>query len=251
MNPEEDITMCVCFASHLLSTNYYLLYTQNMRFLSLYFKFALGIFSWKLVLFHLFSVIITIFLVYSGLDWSYSVFVLDKAPLPLLYSADLLGFLIPITLLVGLLILSLKSKDALHGLYLQATWYAVILGLTLSMFIKMFTGRTSPPHHHGDRPLSTIDNSHDFNFGFLQEQIFGGWPSSHGTVMFALATTLFFVLPRHWYTTVILFSAALYVSIGVTFGFHWLSEFFAGASLGIATGIVVGFYFKSLSKIKS
>jgi membrane-associated phospholipid phosphatase len=98
--------------------------------------------------------------------------------------------------------------------------YAILLGFSLSTIIKAFTGRTSPPHRHRGEELVLIDNSNGFDFGFMNHQVIGGWPSSHATIAFALAVTLSLVLPRRWYIQAVLFGIALFIGIGVTFGFH-------------------------------
>lgn len=193
---------------------------------------------------HASAVLTTIFLVLSGFDWKYCVFVLSTMPDKLLLAADISGYVFAVFVPLGLLLAGWLLRNSFYRLYAEAVLFAVVLGFTLSTFIKMFTGRTSPPHSHHGGELILIDNSHTFHFGFMQEQIIGGWPSSHATIMFALATTMIWILPSRWYIRALLFSVALFVGIRVTFGFHWLSEFVAGALLGIAVGLVVGKYYK-------
>lgn len=220
-----------------------------MDYIAQYARFVLKVFSWKMLLFHVLAVFATLLLVVSGLDWAYFVFVLNTVPSSILSTADLLGFFVPIALLVTALFALVFSRKQLYRFYAQVSLYAIMLGFTLSTIIKAFTGRTSPPHfHHGEiQPL--IDNSHAFHFGFMREQIIGGWPSSHATIAFALAVSFALVLPPRLYIRAVLFGMALFIGIGVTFGFHWLSEFVAGACLGTAIGLVVGRYYKSkLSK---
>ena len=89
-----------------------------------------------------------------------------------------------------------------------------------------------------------IDNSNGFDFGFMNHHVIGGWPSSHTTIAFALAVALSLMLPKRWYVHTVLFGTALFIGIGVTFGYHWLSEFVAGACLGTAIGLVVGGHYK-------
>lgn len=190
----------------------------------------------------------TFWLVQSGIDWKYIVWVYEQNLTFLLYSGDLLGFVIAIFLPLSLYVIGHYSQRHLYVIYATAVTYCVVLGFTVSTFIKMFTGRTSPPHRHRGEELILIDNSQAFNFGFMREQIIGGWPSSHTTIMFALATCLWMMLPIRWWYKLPVLLIALYVGIGVTFGFHWLSEFVAGVCLGIAIGYIVGqFYGKKMS----
>lgn len=211
-------------------------------------RFAIQVFSWRMVPFHAIAVIGTLFLIGTGLDWAYLVFVLSVVPPSLLFVADLLGFVLPILLIVGSLLILFISREKLYRMYAEATMYAILLGFSLSTIIKAFTGRVSPPHRHRGGELILVDNSHQFNFGFMNEQVIGGWPSSHTTIAFALAVTLTLLLPRRWYIQAILFGIALFIGIGVTFGFHWLSEFVAGACLGTAIGLVVGRYHETFLK---
>ena len=217
-----------------------------MSTLEQYIRFVIEIFSLRFLPLHLGVIIVTIILVFSGLDWAYFVHVLNAVPTSFLYIADATGFILPgllIMVSIGILVVSRKK---LERLYAEAMIYAILLGITLSTIIKAFTGRISPPHFHYGEAQAMIDNSQAFNFGFLRESVMGGWPSSHATIAFAIATTLAFLLPKRWYVFVILFAPALFIGIGVTFGFHWLSEFIAGACLGLVIGLVVGgFYNKN------
>ncbi len=180
-------------------------------------------------------------LVYSGADFAYLTYVLTAAPFWLLIAADVTGFLLPIFLPLGLYIFARRLQSARLLRFATATTYAVLLGFTLSTLLKAFAGRTSPPHAHRGETLGPLtDTSRDFNFGLFNEQVIGGWPSSHTTIAFALATVLACLLPPRWYYRVPLYGTALFIGVGVTFGFHWFSEFVAGALLGSLIGVVVG-----------
>jgi membrane-associated phospholipid phosphatase len=215
-----------------------------MNSLTLYFLLLRRVLSVKFLPVWIFVITSTFVLVISGLDWTYLIFTQSNDVRALLFLTDGLGYIIPFALVLGFYVLYLITKQTAYSLYAQVCIYAALLGITISSGIKAFTGRTSPPHLHGPGDISSlIDNSTQFNFGFMREQILGGWPSSHATVMFALATALYIVLPKRWYTTLLLFATATSIGIGVTLGWHWISEFVAGASLGAVIGIVVGKYF--------
>lgn len=217
-----------------------------MQHLARYAQFVIQIFSVRYLPLHAVAIIATVLIVTTGLDWVYLVYVLETFPSWILFVADMFGLAIPIFLLllsIGVLVL---KKNVWHRACALAMLYSITLGFTLSTIIKVFTGRTSPPHRHHGVELVLIDNSHAFNFGFLKEQIIGGWPSSHATIAFALATTLALVLPTHWYIRMTLFAVAFFIGIGVTFGFHWFSEFVAGACLGVETGLVVGSHYRKM-----
>lgn len=212
-------------------------------FFPTYISFVRQIFSRKYLFIHAFAVASTAFLVWSGLDWAYLVFVITSVPNAFLYVADGLGFLIPIVLPLALYVGWRFWKSETCRNCSAAALYAVLLGFSLSMAIKLFTGRVSPPHRHRGEELVLVDNSHDFNFGFMETHIIGGWPSSHTTIAFALAVSLALLLPR-WYTWISFILLAAFIGIGVTFGFHWLSEFVAGACLGSVIGHVVGMRYR-------
>lgn len=209
-----------------------------------YIEHVRALFSWRSLVLAGVAVVSTAYLVYSGEDWRYLATVEHGVPMSLLFIADSIGFLLPLLLPLTLYIIArVRKSDALH-FYARAVAQCVVLGFTLSTFIKIFTGRTSPPHPYDGVGRAFVDNSHDFHFGFLREQVIGGWPSSHATIACALATLLILTLPPRWYTRLLIPALATFVSIGVTFGFHWLSESIAGACLGAAIGATVGVYYR-------
>ena len=91
-----------------------------------------------------------------------------------------------------------------------------------------------PPHS------TETDLSHVFRFGFLRGGVFWGWPSSHTTIAFAMATTIFVFLPRQRVIGIVAIIYAFYVGLGVSVTIHWFSDFIAGAIIGTVIGIVVG-----------
>jgi membrane-associated phospholipid phosphatase len=216
-----------------------------MEYLARYAQFVLQIFSARFLLLHIVAIASTALLVLTGFDWTYLVYVLNAVPPQVLFIADVTGFVLPVLLIVVSIGVLIVSRKQIQRLYAEAMVYAILLGFSLSTIIKAFAGRTSPPHRHRGEELVLIDNSNGFDFGFMNHHVIGGWPSSHATIAFAIATTLVLLLPKRWYVHAALFIPALFVSVGVTFGFHWLSEFVAGALLGIAIGIAVGSYYKT------
>ena len=192
----------------------------------------------------LFSIAVTYGLVVSGMDYTYLEFVSGAGLWNWLLLADSLGFLMPFIIPVALYFLAKKMQNQALFIKAKATVFAVVIGFTVSMFLKAITGRQSPPHAHHNEPLVLFDNSHHFQFGFMREQIIGGWPSSHTTIAFALAMTLAALSSGNKKWNIVYFIVAFGVGIGVTFGFHWLSEFVAGAIIGSCIGKVTGEYFK-------
>ena len=65
------------------------------------------------------------------------------------------------------------------------------MGLLISSAYKAVTGRVHPAHTIGE------DISADFRFGWMRGGVFWGWPSSHTTIAFAMAVTVFTLFPKH------------------------------------------------------
>jgi membrane-associated phospholipid phosphatase len=84
------------------------------------------------------------------------------------------------------------------------------------------------------------DMSHIFQFGFLRGGVFWGWPSSHTTIAFAMALSVFTLFPKQKWLGYVAVTYALYIGIGVSMTIHWFSDFVAGALIGAIIGVVVG-----------
>ncbi len=180
------------------------------------------------------AIIVTGILVMSGFDWAYFLFTRDPTLRSWAFPAVHLGGLLPIALPLILLTFGVLTGNAKPTLTAWAVGQAAIIGLLISSTYKAVTGRVHPPHVAG------TDVSNVFQFGLLRGGVFWGWPSSHTTIAFAMAVTLFTLLPeRKWVgLTAILY--ALYVGIGVSMTIHWFSDFVAGALIGTVVGMVVG-----------
>ncbi len=177
-------------------------------------------------------IVLTYIIVVSGFDWywfrnfgatNFNVYI---AP------ALIFGTFLPILLpLVFLLFRKMNLAWALAQ--------AAFLGWLISSTYKAFTGRIPPII--GSK---LVDISHGFRFGFMRGGIFWGWPSSHTTVAFAMALTLFTLYPKNNLVRALSILYAVYVGLSVSVSIHWFSEFVAGAILGGVIGIVVGKSFR-------
>ena len=138
-------------------------------------------------------------------------------------------------MLLALGFLARNTRTILTG---WAIAQAELLGALIVIAYKSFTGRAHPMHSVG------ADLSHVFRFGFLRGGVFWGWPSSHTTIAFAMALTVFTLFPKHCWlgTTALLY--ALYIGLGVSMTIHWFSDFVAGAIIGSVIGVVVGKSFR-------
>jgi membrane-associated phospholipid phosphatase len=118
---------------------------------------------------------------------------------------------------------------------------AAILGIGVSCFIKVFTGRVSP-----DNLTNMTDYSRQFRFGILKGGVSEGWPSSHTTVAFAMATTLIELYPDNIALKIGALTYASIIGLGVSTNVHWASDVVAGALIGYSIGKTVGAGFRNL-----
>ena len=179
-------------------------------------------------------IILTFILVNTGFDWLYYQSTRGVLLQDFLFPAVILGFVVPILGALGILIYGSIKKDK----KILNTGYAVtqagLLGVSISSFYKIFTGRMAPPHS------LSMDTSHIFKFGLFRNGVFQGWPSSHTAVAFSMSVAL---ATLYWENRYIRYGAiiyALYIGIGVSTNIHWFSDFIAGMILGTIIGIAVG-----------
>lgn len=195
-----------------------------------FFRIFLEIFSKENHIFFLAIILGTILIVLSGFDWYYLILVNNYIPREILFISDVLGYFLPTILILFLFIYSLRKPSQTIKKIFLIVLYSTSLSIFTAGIIKALTGRTSPPHHGSY--LTWINNSMDFNFGFMREQILGGYPSTHTTIFFALAFSLLFLFPNFKKLHIFSFILTCFIGLGVTLGFHWFSEFFAGSILG-------------------
>lgn len=184
--------------------------------------------------------VLTSVLVSSGVDWQYYLATRSAWFFNLLWPAGLIGFIVPIVWPLSLFALGLMRRDRRMMLLATALAQAALLGLLLSFFYKAFTGRAHPEVFG---LVGGLDISRVFQFGWWRGGIFWGWPSSHATVAFALASAWARLSPARW-TQILGWLFAGYIGLGVSATFHWLSDAIAGVIFGIVVGAAVGKGFK-------
>ena len=191
-------------------------------------------FKGPIIIWHIIAILLTLVLVTLGFDWQY--FLSTRAPtlrslmLPAVHIGGLLPILMPLTLLA----FGSLARSAVTRLVGWAVGQAEIIGGLVAAAYKAITGRAHPTHFVG------TDLSHTFRFGLLRGGVFWGWPSSHTTIAFAMAATIFTLLPKQRWLGYLALAYALYVGIGVSMTIHWFSDFTAGAIIGTVIGVVVG-----------
>lgn len=198
----------------------------------------LDAFRGRNALWHILAIGATLVIVISGLDWMYFK---DTRPFAgYLFPAVILGWYVPIVFPIVSYIIGAARKDqrAIYAAYSAAQ--AALIGLLIAALYKAFTGRPGPRHS-----VSTlIDTSREFHFGILKGGVYYGWPSSHTTVAFAMASTVWQLYPNSKAMRYIVMLYALYIGVGVSMTIHWFSDFAAGAIIGAVIGATVGNVFK-------
>ena len=204
------------------------------QFLSTLPRNLLDCFKGRRIIWHIIAIILTLILVTSGFDGLY--FATTRNPIlrSCMFPAVVIGGLLPIALPLLLLVVGNMSRSARITLAGWAIGQAELIGAVVAAAYKAITGRAHPSHGIG------ADLSHSFHFGLLRGGIFWGWPSSHTTIAFAMAVTLFRLFPTQRWLGSMAIAYALYIGIGVSLTIHWFSDFTAGAIIGTAIGAVVG-----------
>jgi membrane-associated phospholipid phosphatase len=194
----------------------------------------LGCFQGRMILWHLLFIALTFILVQSGFDWFY--FCSTRSPVlrEWMFPSAPIGGLVPLGLPLILIVSGYINGNAKISLTGWAIGQAALIGSLLSSTYKAFTGRVHPEHFIG------ADISHDFRFGWLRGGVFWGWPSSHTTIAFAMALTVFTLFPKKRWLGWLAIAYALYIGLGVSMTIHWCSDFVAGAILGMVIGRVLG-----------
>ena len=151
-----------------------------------------------------------------------------------MFPAVIIGGLLPIYLPLFLLLVGYIIENARTTLTGWAIGQAELLGAFIAAAYKAVTGRVHPAR------FIDGDISHVFRFGWLRGGVFWGWPSSHTTIAFAMAVTVFMLCPKQRWLGLVAILYAFYVGIGVSMTIHWFSDFVAGAVIGSVIGAVVG-----------
>ncbi|HLZ53970.1 MAG TPA: phosphatase PAP2 family protein [Verrucomicrobiae bacterium] len=189
--------------------------------------------GWRLV-WHIIAILLTVILVMSDFDWRYFLATRDPELRSWMWPAVIIGGLLPIYLPLLLLAFGFLGRSARIILTGWAIAQAELLGALIVIAYKAFTGRAHPAHTVG------TDISHVFHFGWLHGGVFWGWPSSHTTIAFAMAATVFTLFPKQRWLCWAAILYAFYIGIGVSMTIHWFSDFVAGAIIGSVIGTVVG-----------
>jgi membrane-associated phospholipid phosphatase len=193
-----------------------------------------GCFTGRRLVWHLIAILLTVILVMCGFDWDYYLATYNRELRSWMWPAVIIGGLLPILLPLFLLAFGIVVRNARIILTGWAVGQAELIGALIAAAYKAFTGRAHPAHFVGE------DISRVFHFCFMRGGVFWGWPSSHTTVAFAMAVTVFTLWPKQRRLGWVAILYAAYVGIGVSMTIHWFSDFVAGAIIGSVIGAVIG-----------
>jgi membrane-associated phospholipid phosphatase len=192
----------------------------------------------------LLAIALTYVLVTSGFDWWYYQITRSPKLNGLALAAGGSGFVIPVVVPVGMYLIGRRRANVALVNAGAAAGQAAILAYVVTSVFKAFTGRTQPAVTYYLAAPSEIDNSREFHFGFLQNGIFWGWPSSHTAVACAATVVLLLVSPNKA-VRIAAFLFAGFIAAGASVGFHWISDVAAGVIVGSLIGAVVGKSFQA------
>jgi membrane-associated phospholipid phosphatase len=185
----------------------------------------------------------TLVLMGTNVDWNWYQFSIknNKRVYNIGYPAVYAGWIVPFAAPLSTYLYGSIEKDNKLQVAGLALGQAALDGWLISTTMKVFTGRVPPTKlNDGD------DIRGDFRFGFMQGGANNGWPSSHTTVAFAMATTLAELYPDNLTVKICAFTYASFIGIGVSTNIHWFSDAFAGALIGYAIGKSVGLSYRNL-----
>ncbi|GAC1413003.1 MAG: hypothetical protein NVSMB66_3740 [Candidatus Doudnabacteria bacterium] len=190
---------------------------------------------------YILAILLTLIIVYSGLDilW-YQLSINNRWIYNTGFVSVIAGGLIPIFVPGVIYIIARFRKNIQAQLLALTLGQASMLGLIISSFMKVFTGRVAP------EGFSISPTFGGFRLGLYRGGVFSGWPSSHTTVAFSMATALIFLYPEKKWLKWVAFSYAFAIGIGVSVNIHWLSDAVAGALIGYAIGKKIGIDFRKL-----
>ncbi len=203
-------------------------------------------FSGKNLLWQIFAIAISFVIVVTDFDWKYYSYFNGSLIQQILFSGVALGGLVPILLPLILWSYGSIKKNSKILFSAFALGQGAMAGYMISIFYKAFTGRSHPMLH----AQAITDVSQNFSFGYLRGGIFWGWPSSHSTVVFAMAFALIALFPGNKTVKYLSLVYALYIGLAVSMSIHWFSDFVAGAIFGAVVGACVGHSFYLLLKNK-
>jgi len=147
------------------------------------------------------------------------------------------GFFMPVLLPGGMLYFSDNARTQEAG---AAALQAAAIAWLSSSLAKAITNRNDPE----EGVKATRAEARDFNFGFLRQNVFSGFPSSHAATNMAMSAALAAYYPDRPNIRLAAYGWAAYVgaamALGDQGGLHWTSDVVAGSIMGWIIGDMVG-----------
>jgi membrane-associated phospholipid phosphatase len=205
-------------------------------------KNILGSFKYHYGLNYVIAGAATIGLIAGNIDWNwYRYTYKNKWIYNTGYSAFYVGQIAPFVIPFGIYLYGRSENNEELQMAGLAVGQAAILGFSMSIFLKILTGRVQPINL-----IDPDDVNGDFRFGFLKGGVNNGWPSSHTCTAFAMASSLIAIYPDNTVIKIGALTYATFIGIGVSTNVHWFSDVVAGALIGYAIGTAVGKSFRNL-----
>ena len=191
------------------------------------------------LIWHVSAIALTFVLVTTGFDWWFYEQTRSTLFNPLIWTAGIGGFFVPVVVPIGMYVAGELWSDQLRKKSL-AVLQSILIALAIVCVYKICTGRIQPEFMN---TIGNTDISREFQFGFFRNGIFWGWPSSHTAVAVAGGVTLYRLVKNLPVRILTVLYMAI-VAVGAAIGFHWLSDVIAGALFGSLIGIVVSKNFR-------
>ncbi|MCX6258484.1 MAG: phosphatase PAP2 family protein [Bacteroidia bacterium] len=235
----------IMFFSFVASAQDSLYISKQIPVTKLFYQFdknLIGSFKYNYGLNYLVAGIATYSLIEGDADWNwYRYTYKNKWIYNTGYASVYTGWVVPFAVPLSLYLYGRSERNTELQITGLALGQAALIAETTAATFKTLTGRKPPT-----KLKYTDDFRGDFRFGFLKGGVDNGWPSSHTTIAFAMATTLAELYPDNTVIKIGAFTYASLIGFGVSTNIHWFSDVVAGALIGYAVGKSVGISFRNL-----
>lgn len=147
----------------------------------------------------------------------------------MIFSAEWLGYI----MFLALVIVYFKNKTRFKGVVYTAIGSAIVVRLGIVSLIRLF--------YYHPRPFMVLSHVDQL----VDHATESSFPSGHAAFYFALATGVYLYNKKAGLAYLLL--AGLIGFARVFVGVHWLLDILAGAGVGVATGLVLNYYFRKIN----
>ncbi len=201
-------------------------------------------------LFHIAGIAATYGIIKTDIDRRvHNHFVSNKDRYAVFEPALFIGYIAPVVVGGALFAKGWASDDMTTYRAGCAVLQSMIIAVSYSTLLKVFTGRPNPDAYEYSKET---DRSREFNWGFMRNGVHYGWPSGHMITTTAIISTL-----MSYYESPFVGIAGLivwgYMAVGITSHegntAHWFSDVVAGSLMGYAIGRTVGKDFRMAGSV--